>query len=117
MEAIYGFLLFGTILALWIIAFVRMHKFGSSKGVQQFFLFLGLAILIGGLLFLIIMVPVLDCSGFLCGLGELLIFFLGCAIVLIVMPIIMMTAVVARFKKANPELLNQFHQKDIIDEV
>lgn len=117
MEAVYGFLFFGTILTLWIVAFVRMHKYGGSKGIQQFFLFLGLTILIGGLLFLIIMVPVLDCSGFLCGLGELLIFFLGCAIVLIVMPIIMMTAVVMRLKKSNPDLLNQFHQKDIIDEV
>jgi len=111
-----GILLLGGILFLWIFAFMRMHKYGDTKGVQQFFLYLGLVILIGGLLFLIIMVPVIDCSGFLCGLEELLMWVLGCLIMLLVMPIIMLTALVSKLKKSNTNLLKG-NQEEIIDEV
>jgi len=116
MDQAIGSLVLVVILALWIFAFIRMQKYGGTKGVQKFFLYLGLVVLIGGVLFLIIVVPVLGCSGWFCGLGELLIFMLGCLILLVVMPIILLAVVVSKLKKSNTNLLKN-NQQGIIDEV
>lgn len=99
MGELLGLLLILGVFTLWIVAFVRMQKYGASTGVGRFFLCLGLTILAVGLMFLVIMVPVMDCSGWLCGLGELLIFMGLSLIVLVVMPIVMMTAMVAVLKR------------------
>ncbi len=85
--------------ALWIIAGVQMNKYGRAKGVKQFFLMLGLFIFVSAILFLTIYAPQINCSGFFCGIEEFLIFLLVTYIVMLIIPIIMLTAMVHQLKK------------------
>jgi predicted small integral membrane protein len=88
----------GTV-AMWIVAGIQMHKYGKAKGVKQFFLMLGIFLFITAILFLTIYAPQIDCSGFLCGLEELLIFLLATYVVMLIMPILMLTVMLSKLKK------------------
>lgn len=104
------FFILGAI-ALWIVAGIQMNKYGRAKGRKQFFLMLGLFVFIAAILFLIIYAPQIDCSGFLCGLEEFMIFLLVTYIVFLIFPIIMLTAMLHKLKKGyisetNDELID-----------
>ncbi|MBK7129132.1 MAG: hypothetical protein IPM74_12015 [Crocinitomicaceae bacterium] len=87
-------------LAMWIVALVQLIQLGGSKGTGIFFIYLGGLILTCGLLWLVIVLPSLNCHGFLCGIGEILI-FLGLSILLFfITPILMLTIHVRRLKKS-----------------
>jgi hypothetical protein len=99
MDQLPGTLVIAGILALWIVAFIRMQQYGGSKGVSRFFLCLFLVVVAVALLFLLVLVPVIGCDEIFCGLGEALVFIALAAIMLIAVPIIMMTAMVTRLKR------------------
>jgi hypothetical protein len=99
MDQLPGIAVIGVILALWIIAFIRMQKFGGAKGVFRFFLCLFLTLVIGSLVFLFVVVPVMGCNEIFCGFGQVLIFLAISGILLIAVPIIMLTAMVERLKR------------------
>lgn len=88
----------GTV-ALWIIAGIQMNKYGKAKGVKQFFLMFGIFLFITAILFLTIYAPQINCSGFLCGIGEFLIFLLASYIVMLIIPILMLTVMLSKLKK------------------
>lgn len=90
MAGIIVFLIAIAGISLWIFAFVRLNEKRGSNGIRIALISLGSMIVLDGLLFLLIVVPTFDCTGFLCGLGELLIFFGLVAILLIVVPIVLL---------------------------
>lgn len=97
------------LLALWIVAAVKLFKFGSP-GARYFFTALLIMLIVGALAFVLIVVPSLDCTGFLCGLEEIFIFLVTCVLLLLVFPLFMLTKGVSSLRKhqtiKNDELLD-----------
>lgn len=103
--------LVGAVVA-WVISAVIAYQKGAANGLKFFFINLGLCIALIGLLFLIIVVPSLNCSGFLCGLGEILIFLLISGLVFLVWPLILIPVVKNRFQNNRS---TSFKDADLID--
>ena len=95
------FLIVAGIIALWVTAAVKLNAFGK-RGISHFFIMLLATIAICALLFVIIVVPVMDCKGFLCGLDMVFLFMACGLIILIAMPIILLTASTNYFRKRVP---------------
>ncbi|MBI3135264.1 MAG: hypothetical protein HYZ14_11375 [Bacteroidetes bacterium] len=87
-----------AVIVLWTLSFVQLSKF-ESRGIKHFFLMFLLMLGIAGILFLVLIVPVLDCHGFLCGLGEFLVFLGACGLLLLIFPIILLTASVSYYRR------------------
>ena len=92
------------ILALWVVAAVKLFRFGAP-GVRYFFLALLIMLIIDALAFVFIVVPSLDCTGFLCGLEEIFIFMAICALLLLIFPLILLTKGLSSLRK-NQKIIN-----------
>lgn len=66
-----GVIVLLLILILWVGGAFFYFQLGV-RGIKQFLIHLGVQALIIFILWLIILAPVSDCTGFLCGLGEAL---------------------------------------------
>lgn len=97
-------------LTLWIVAASKLHTHGGNKGLRFFFIQLGIAVAICALLFLIIVVPVINCSGWFCGLGEILLFMLLGTLVLLIYPIVLIVIARRKFNNINPD------ETDVLDD-
>lgn len=96
------------LLILWITTAVKLFKFGP-KGVRYFFMALLFMIILGVIAFVLVVAPSLDCTGFLCGIEEIFIFFGICLVLLVIFPLILLTKVVTSLrkeKKFNNDLLD-----------
>ncbi len=81
----------------WIISGIRAHKMAKEKGViyiLKHFLFAALSIVF---LWIVIVVPTLDCSGFLCGLGAFILFFVIGTIVILLWPLILLGTLKSKY--------------------
>ncbi len=76
-------------IALWIIAANRLNNFGGSDGMKTFYKHIFVFIGIGFLLYFIIVYPVLDCKGFLCGLGPILSYIIIMGLAGVIWPIVL----------------------------
>ena len=111
MGILFVFLLIGA-LAAWLMAGIKANELGGSSGLKFYFTHILWCLLSIGFLFLTIVVPTLDCSGFLCGLAEILIFFTLGSIVLLVWPLVLIPRIKNKF---NGQTLGSRTDDNIID--
>ena len=97
----------------WIFAGIKGYKNAADKGVVIFILNLLIAIGVIFVLWLIIVYPILDCKGFLCGLGEYILWFLSSLLMMLIWPLILIvyfnrrnTTVPTKKTRQNEELLD-----------
>lgn len=94
----------------WILAGVRAYKTGIPKKLVHFFINVGAASITIFLLWLGLVYPVLDCAGFLCGLGELILWIVSSGIILLVWPLVLLVLYRNKgekpVKRSNDELLD-----------
>jgi hypothetical protein len=106
------FLLVAGAIVSWILAGIRAHKLGSSAGVGYFLMHLLSSIAVVFVLWLLIVYPVLDCRGFLCGLGETIMWVLSSVLILLIWPLILLIVLKRKYAnepqplKTNDELLD-----------
>ena len=114
MGGIVFFLLAAGAVVFWILAGIRAYKYAESKGVGYFFMHLFSAIAVVFVLWLLIVYPVLDCSGFLCGLGEIIMWILTSTLIMLVWPLILL--IVIKRKYANEVKMIKSNE-DILDDI
>ncbi len=88
--------------AAWIVSGVMASQRGGTKGRKFYFIQLAFCIAAIALLFMIIVVPVMNCSGFLCGLGEILAFIGLGTLVLLVWPLILIPIIKNKYRGKAP---------------
>lgn len=86
-------------ISLWTIAFIQLNKYGSRRGIKHFFVALLAMLVLAVLLFLFFIVPTMGCQGWYCGLESALYFLLGCLIMMICFPLILLLVNVNLFKR------------------
>ena len=97
----------------WIYAGIMAHKRAGSKGVTNFFVHLILAATTVFVMWMIIVYPVLYCSGFLCGLGEVILWIILSGITLLLWPLILLPI----FKRKYGEIEQQKSNEELIDDI
>ena len=105
-------LLVGSVVA-WIVSGVNASKKGGPAGLKFFFINLGACFALIGLLYVFIVVPALDCSGFLCGLGAFLVFLLIGGLAFLIWPLILLAVIPAKFKGFDKN--SRKEDSDLID--
>lgn len=113
MEIVFYVLVIGALLSLWVVSALMLSKYGKA-GWEYFIAFFIALLGVSGIFFLALVVPVLDCRGFLCGIGPILIFAAVCFIMVLSFPIIMMTAVVNKLKRKFPDVGNKKFDDELI---
>src|SRR5688572_22686667 len=83
------YLVLVIIIILWVMAFKKASSGGGSEGRNQFWFFLISSVAVVSLSFVVFVYPELDCKGFLCQLGPILIWIGLSALLLIVLPVIL----------------------------
>jgi len=102
-------------IAGWIVSGIMASQRGGLEGRKFYFLQLGLSILAVVILFLVIVVPSFNCSGFLCGLYEIFIFMGLGTLVLLVWPLILIAVIKNKFKGNSPT--SSALKEDLIDDL
>lgn len=97
-QILFVALVVGAIIS-WVIAGARAYEKGGSKLLTTYFFNLGGAIAAVFLLWFFIVYPVLNCSGFLCGLGEIIMWILSSCVLMLVWPLVL----IVRYKRGMPE--------------
>jgi len=90
-SRIIAILLISVCISIWSIAFVRLNNYGGQKGIHQFIWMLVTMFALAASLFIFFVIPTDNCEGLLCGMDEALTFLIGCLLMLIVCPLIMIT--------------------------
>lgn len=104
--------LLGALFA-WISSGIRANKLAGQRGVKYVLMHFLFAILSIVFLWVIIVVPSLDCTGFLCGLGAFIMFFIIGTIVILVWPLLLIVTLKSKF--ANSELTKTKEDDDLLD--
>jgi hypothetical protein len=102
-------------IAAWIVSGIMASQRGGLAGRKFYFLHLGLSILSVVILFLVVVVPSFNCSGFLCGLYEIFVFIGLGTIVLLVWPLILIPIIKSKFKGNSPT--SSALKDDLIDDL
>lgn len=87
-------------LVLWIYSGIHAFRDFGKRGGRTFIYSLLLFLVSIGVLWGTIVVPVLDCRGFLCGLGEILLFMGLSGVVFVIWPIVYLAYLRAAVKRA-----------------
>ena len=102
-----------AIISLWGFTGAKAYRLGQSTGLTYYFLHLIGSIAAVGVLWLIMVSPNLDCSGFLCGLEYAIMWMLGSIVILIVWPIVLAAylnkkypGTTVKVKKRNENILD-----------
>jgi len=98
-------------LVLWIYSAIHSSKHYGASGRRSFVISLVIFLAVIGILYVVIVVPTLGCNGFLCGLGEILLFIGLTGLIFVIWPILFLAYVRAVLKKTAVDVKNE----DIID--
>lgn len=98
MEGTMFILIIVAIVILWILSGVQLHKYGKKQGVVFMFKHLGICTALGVVLFFVIVYPTINCTGWLCGLGEILIFLGINLLTFLIWPIILLIVASRKYR-------------------
>ena len=102
----------GSIVA-WVFAGIKAYKFGQKRGITRFILHLFGSFAAIFVLWMIILYPVLGCRGFLCGIGEFIIWILVSTVVFAIWPVILIFYFNRKYK--NQSVVKFRDAEDILD--
>lgn len=103
MEGVLALFSCVLVIVLWVTAFNRLNRTFGTKGIRSFVWMFILMLFLCGILFLVIVVPTIGCTGWFCGLGAMIVFLAACSLLLLIFPILLLTVTYTLLAKRYPK--------------